>query len=451
MAAVMGIGTMTAAETEWIKIGSGTFSDFVVSTMYGYNTGTIDADYQQSASDPNTYRIYRPYGSFNTRRAEGLRYDPAKAEPLVFHVIDGKYAWFEGFNTGLYVDTADDIGPIVGEVTVTSSAEEFIKTYGLATVLDQMPTSLCKFDNGTLTLTHMCQVPTVSGYMDYPTVGIEVDGEGMYNGNRNDRFRMQMPEVKDIAPEFRWHTMEGKALFTDGFTSLLANKDVPQSPVFSVEMQQNEANPDLYRLVNPYADWNVPYTSYEFEYDHEGNYYMLIYTFPEYGVACTNTFYTGLNTKIKGTNEAFEMFGVQSQAYYFYDSYARKYGWYLEEVADDFGYMFGTFEDGVFSCPATYEDDYEGQKVNFPTFTGWRGSYEEASENDWIYSTNRQGAFKVVFPNGESEGTTAVEAIGTDDGAEPEYYDLQGRRLSNPAPGTIVIEKRGDKALKIRV
>ena len=437
-----------ADDGEWIKLGTGMFTDFVVSAMYGYKTAPIEADFQQSVSDPNTYRIYRPYANFTDRRAEGLTYNPANATPLVFHLIDGQYAWFESFDTGLFVNTADMYGPIVGEVTVTPSMETFINQYGLPTVIDQIPTSLCVFKEGTLTLTTDCQVPTVSGYLSYPTVCIKVDGEEMYDGNKNNAFKMQLPDAIDLSDEFKWTTMEGMALFTDGFSSLFAYQEEPQSPVFDVEIQQNVADPTLYRLVNPYADWNLNYSSYEFEYDTNDNYYMKIYTFPEYNNACTNIFYTGLMTKIKGEDEPFEVFGVQSQAYYFYESYAKKYGWYLSETADEFRYMFGNFEDGVFSCPATYEDDYYGQIVEFPTFTGWRGSYDEAMENDWIYAVNRQGTFKVVFPEAREEDDITAISIDNETSAA-EYFDMMGRRVLNPAPGSIVIERRGNKSVKI--
>lgn len=439
-----------ADDGEWIKLGTGMYTDFIVSAMYGYKADPIEADFQQSKSDPTTFRIYRPYANWTDKRPEGLTYNPANATPLVFHLIDGGYAWFEAFDTGFYVDTADQWGPIVGEVTVTPSMQTFIKSYGLQTVIDQIPTSLCKFNDGTLTLTYSCMVPTNSGYQPYPNICIEVDGEEMWDGNKNDALCMMLPDARDLASEFKWKPLDGNALFVDGFSSLFAYQDEPKSPEFDVEIQQNEADPNLYRLVNPYADWDLDYSAYEFDYDTNDNYYMKIYTFPEYGNACTNTFYTGLMTRIKGEDEPFEMFGVQSQAYYFHESYAKKYGWYLSETAHDFGYMFGKFEDGVFSCPATYEDEYYGQIVEFPTFTGWRGSYDEAIENDWTYAVNRQGTFKVVFPSAREENTSAVGNIITDaDAVQTEYYDLTGRRVLNPAPGSIVIERRGNQAVKI--
>lgn len=44
---------------------------------------------------------------------------------------------------------------------------------------------------------------------------------------------------------------------------------------------------------------------------------------------------------------------------------------------------------------------------------------------------------------------TYVENIGAADEA-PEYYDLQGRRVTNPSRG-IYIMKRGNKVVKTRV
>lgn len=46
------------------------------------------------------------------------------------------------------------------------------------------------------------------------------------------------------------------------------------------------------------------------------------------------------------------------------------------------------------------------------------------------------------------ENALAVDAIGADTDSPAVYYDLQGRRVANPAQGQLVIERKGGKAVK---
>lgn len=441
------LGSLSAGAAEnngWVKIGSGLFTDIVISSIYNTNGAKISVDFEQSESDPNTYRIKAPYANWSDRRAEKISYRPAEATPLVFHVVNDKYAWFEQFNTGLYVEEADDYGPIVGMITVVPTVEALIKTYGVQTVYANYPSAFCVFDAGTLTLTELREED------NSPNVRLDVAGEPIWKGNKNSRFKMQLPTAEDLDPEMKWNTLEKKAKFTDDFTTLFAYQDEPQTPTLEVEIQQNQADPDHYRLVNPYAEWNIAYSAYDIEYDTDNNYYIHIYTFPELELACTDTFLTGLNVRQKGSDDPFEMFGVQNTAYYFYFSYASSFGWWLIDVAQDFGYMLGTFEDGIFTCPATYQEEYSGQMMDFPTFTGWTGDYDEAEELGYTYQVNKHGAFRVEIPQGkaDSSGTTMLPQNETE---TLQYYDLQGRRIMNPAKGSIVIERRGSQVRKIIV
>lgn len=430
----------------WEKLGTGVYNDFVISSIYNKTSTALSVEYERNTTDPNMYRIQKPYANWSDYRVEGLVYDPTKATPMVIHVVDDKYAWIESFNTGLIIDTADDYGPIVGEITVVPQMEEMIKNNGFEAVLKDSPTALCAYNQGTMTLGE----DYILDGRSYPNIRIDVAGEPIWKGNKRGVFRLQLPFAPDLEPTMKWNTLDGYAIFTDGLTSLFAFQDEPVYPELKVKIQQNEVNPNIYRLVNPYAEWNVNYSAYDFQYDNSDNYYITIYTFPEYNVACTNTFYTGLNVRIKGEKD-FEMFGVQNQAFYFYESYAKKFGWYIEEVADEFGYMFGTFEDGVITYPGYYEDEYSGQIMEFPMFTGWTGSYVEAEKNDYIYAVNKAGKFKIVFPGQEDpeEGgdNSVIESV-VDDDCPAEYYNLQGQKIKNPSPGAVVIERRGDRSTK---
>lgn len=438
------INTRTSEDT-WTKIGTGSLKDFVISSIYGAFPVTISAEFEQNDVNPDIYRINRPFNNWSDTRASNVKYNPNYATPMVIHVVDGKYAWFEEFNTGLYIEEADEYGPIIGFISVVHTVANLIKNYGVETVYANYPSAFCTFDEGTFKLSEWRDED------NSPNVRIDVAGEPIWRGNKESSFSVNLPSARNLDPRFKWNDLKGKAKFTDGFTSLFAYKDTPQFPVFEVDVQQNEADPSVYRLVNPYSQWNLnTYSSYDFEYDSDNNYYITLYTFPEYGLACTDTFATGLNIRIKNSGDEFEMFNVQNQAYYFYDSYANAYyGWYLSEVAEEFGYMFGKFEDGAITYPATYEDEYNGQILEYPTFTGWTGTYYEAAENGYIYAVNKQGAFKVQLPEDENEDSNAIGELNPYDSRTIEYYDLLGRKINTPSKGCVVIERSGNRTNKI--
>lgn len=56
----------------------------------------------------------------------------------------------------------------------------------------------------------------------------------------------------------------------------------------------------------------------------------------------------------------------------------------------------------------------------------------------------------VFFYNPEAR-QNAITEVGSDTDADApaEYFDLQGRRVANPEPGRIYIERRGIKASKV--
>lgn len=437
----------SAVAAEWVKLGTGLYTDVVISSIFKTKSATLSVEFEQSVDDPNTYRIQYPYANWHDKRADdSMWYNSEKATPMVFHIVNDKYAWFEEFNTGLYIDTADEYGPIVGEVSVCLAAQDLIKDYGVATVLSSAPLAFCRFNDGTFTLTTNY---ALSGY-EYPNVRIDVAGEPIWRGNYNGAFCTQLPDAPDLDPSVKWTTLEGKGKFTDAFSALFAYQDEPRYPTFDVEIQQNVAEQTVFRVVNPYADWQNPYSAYDIACDNSTNHYLIIRTFPDYDLACIDFFDTGL--KVEGLGP----FGVQSQGYFFYYDYASTFGWYLEEVVEEFPYMFGEFKDGVFSCPAYYQEEYSGQMMDFPMFTGWVGCYKECLENDELYVVNKQGNFKVVFPGAvdDDDDTNSIVPVPdtTDYESPAEYFTIQGLRVPRPtAPGIYIEARPGLPARKIIV
>lgn len=453
------VGADATKETQWRRLGTGLFTEVMVSSIYypQVKPVSIPAEVEQSLTDPNTYRIKAPYENWRDFRSEGIfTYDPEKATPMIIHIVDNKYAWFEEFDTGLYIDTEDAEGKIYGEIKLSHQAQHLIEGVGFDAVLSNLPGCLATYDKGTITLGAGC---TLGGDY-YFNASMEMTEPDWWPANRDGSFRIQLPFAENLDPQMQWTTLEGKALFSDDFTTLLTGPDL--DPVYNeweVEIQQNVANPDLYRLVNPYEGWEDPYKYYNVTYDNSTNHYINLYTFPKYGKAATDRFFTGFSV------EGFGRFGMESTAYNFYFTEAQAFNYTFEDVAEEFPELFAEFKDGVITCPATFAADYYGSELDYPMYMAWMSSNPEG-----IYRLNEGGRFKVVFPEAREDNQDPGEDPGKDPEEDPgegpgddsgigmtqieeysnvEYYTPQGVRLEHPKKGQLVIERRGDKTAKV--
>lgn len=105
------------------------------------------------------------------------------------------------------------------------------------------------------------------------------------------------------------------------------------------------------------------------------------------------------------------------------------------------------------SAGANYEKDYTFPgttgKTSFtaqttPAFKFWSG----ASSQYPITGIKDVDGIVTFDVAGGGDAPTSVESV-VDDGAEPEYYNLQGVRIANPQRGSIVIERRGNSVRKV--
>lgn len=69
--------------------------------------------------------------------------------------------------------------------------------------------------------------------------------------------------------------------------------------------------------------------------------------------------------------------------------------------------------------------------------------YYTVAATDGEYKTPHSAPMYVELT---TSGISAIE--GDDSPARPLYFDMLGRRILNPAPGTICIERRGIRTIK---
>ena len=227
----------------------------------------------------------------------------------------------------------------------------------------------------------------------------------------------------------------GNATFTDGWLS--PGWEINQFQTeYEVPLQQNNANPNLYRLVNPYLVgpmrvYNLSKTGGYLTFDISNPDFVLIQKC-DVGFADPENGYTRFLL--------YNMFGYYVERYPDYTP--------AQIISLQGDYMpHTTYENGVVRLNyRTYQSNGSPRReydANFGTQFhpgGSYGWYTEAGEP--INMTA-----KIVFP-----GADGVEAIGSDDANAPlEYFTLQGVRIDNPEAGQLVIKRQGGKAQKVIV
>ncbi len=192
------------------------------------------------------------------------------------------------------------------------------------------------------------------------------------------------------------------------------------SPVeYDVEIQESNATPGLYRLVNMYGP-SHPYSPI-FEYMNDFD----VYTY----IDCTNPQYCYIYNMptgfiVKGDKSGEFKLGCEPSVYF-------EEGFPFDFVAEDIPGAFGKLENGVITF--TPEQMYLSVPV-----------YQEALGYDWFPATMfTSNNFTVQLPSGS--GIKALPFSGED----ATYYDMNGNRVENPVKGGMYILRNAEKTVKI--
>lgn len=205
-------------------------------------------------------------------------------------------------------------------------------------------------------------------------------------------------------------TSLGKGKFTsDMFESLF---DL-SAPTYEVEVERNNANPALIRIVNPY-NIDYPYTE-ELEAITVDGFDLFV------------VFDTTDPAKVffKPTNLGIDFGGGWWTS--------MTYGYFVEaingKVASD--NSFGKLENGVITFPP------KSVLTTCPNISALGGQ-----DGSWYYG-NGSGSMSLTIPV-----STAVESVATAHNSECEYFNMQGIKIAAPEKGTMVIERSGNSVIK---
>lgn len=190
-----------------------------------------------------------------------------------------------------------------------------------------------------------------------------------------------------------------------------------EQPVeYKVELQQNNENPALYRLVNAHGA-AYPANTSEADYDSEFNHYLTFDVSDPEDVKLIPAHVEKVLAApvlVMSTADMLREAGKQSSTV---NSYR------------------GKFADGAITFPD------EGLTLGCSNWT----MFQDDLPAEGFVNTNLSGKFRIAIPD-----TGGIGDITADD-VPAEYFSLQGIRLDCPARGTVVIERRGTAARKILV
>lgn len=395
--------------------------------------------------------------------------DPSPLSTLSAEDVCGSYDWtFSSLikgngNTGELLISLKD--PDQGEVSISGFYMDMtVKAYvdsesGTLTIPNRQ--DLGKDTQGYLNYFYLKQVNTkgqlMAGVLDQEaTVGkIEQDGSisfpendiwaiGDYNNEQSGFWILSKNNVlsKKKAsdpnnPNDGWTSL-GYATLQDGWVLPgLGIDQRDQKNWYEVELQQNDKDKNIYRLVDPYKG-NCPIKDQNSATNT--GYIQFNVTYPDF-VTFDNVD-AGFTCSSLGISK---MFCSNMVTYW-----CKKFELTVEEFINEYSYSptfktESTFKDGVVTLPA--EAAFTVGYYNDTSF-GYPGDPNGGGQ--WLDPNNSKKFInmetKIFFPK-----STGVSDVSIDNTADThiEYFNLQGVRVSDPTKGQLLIRRQGEKTDKI--
>ncbi|MCM1224140.1 MAG: hypothetical protein NC548_57780 [Lachnospiraceae bacterium] len=202
-------------------------------------------------------------------------------------------------------------------------------------------------------------------------------------------------------------------------------------PAYKCDFMVNKNNPNLYLLVNPYA--NDYFSQYGFNSSSEAKgYYLIDATDPEC-VLLEPLVESGLPYAV-GKDDAGNYI-YESLCVFNLEAMMIRDGYTVEDIMDDFGANddpVSSMDDNVITlCNVRF---------NFPSNP--LGTYNWQDEDETTI---------MMLEGIITLDPTGVESVEFDENAPVKYFNLQGVEVANPAKGQLVIKTQGSKAQKMIV
>ncbi|MDE6393191.1 MAG: hypothetical protein K2L59_08000 [Muribaculaceae bacterium] len=384
----------TVPQTEWVSLGTGKYTDDILASLFSdIDVETMEVEIMQDADDPTHFCIPNPYAAHSatlTNNGNGM---------LEFYVIDETYAYFTKMNTGIVFGST--------ELNAKMNVSSMISTYGHSMVYSVYPDAFLQYDNGIIT----ASTYFVDGEDEYPVLLIPYGGNN-YIANKSGMLCIEFPSAAEEDP-YNWEPL-GTGRFTDDFLASF----IPDAEIstFDVEVERDTDNPDHYRLVDPYANWQ--HDTYSASAPGVAEFYIVNDAY-----AYFPKFVTGVRYEGKILEVSHNVMGPLNN------------GMTIDDVIAIFPESLAKYEDGVLTATATFDNG------------GTPFSVFQIPYNNALERVNLSEAFRLEMP---TDTPNSVSEIETESEFPAVYYNLQGARVDNPAAG-IYIRVCGDRADKVIV
>lgn len=284
----------------------------------------------------------------------------------------------------------------------------------------------------------------------FPTMDIWAIGDynqeslGWWWLSYTNAMELQVPDDPNVDPNEGWTSL-GNATLQDGWVLPAFGIDqMAEENWYEVELQQNDADKSLYRLVDPYRG-NCPVVSYNTSTAKHG-YIVFDISDPEHVVFMESE--AGFANSQMGVSK-FYPFNSLGWAVGYLDVDANTI---VDAIGDELDYT--TYKDGIVTLSSTYGPlkDSEGNVVG----EGWTNDAcfglqgEIYAGYTWTQQSKPANMeTRIAFPGHALSGVNNV-AVESDN-APVEYFTIQGLRVAEPQSGSLVICRQGDKISKVIV
>lgn len=218
----------------------------------------------------------------------------------------------------------------------------------------------------------------------------------------------------------------GKGKMTEGLLSCLALSPFT-SETFEVDVEENKYLKGYYRLKNPYDSWNQ---SSFYTVAHTHNHYLYVNAYDPDEVFIE---YSPIGLDVS----AFGELAVSSDYFALVETYGRdvpkQYDIHSGGTMKDNVITFNNRNDIRVLCYDLGKWFYTNRLEN-PDYSKDAADAAEAAGEQYDVEPYIAGPFCLDLT--DCLGITGIESDATD--AEPVYYNLQGRRVVNPAPGVAI-------------
>lgn len=230
-------------------------------------------------------------------------------------------------------------------------------------------------------------------------------------------------------------TSLGNATFMDGWVLPLFGIDqTDPANQYEVELQQNNDNKNIYRLVDPYHG-NSPVAADNGS--SKAGYIVFDVTDPDHVVF--KTVESGFALAQVGLSK---MYCMDFLSAYMGENNSDNVQTIVDALAqNEIDIPFTTFKNGVVNLPSTFKNATDGYEnaACFGIQGDFYGMYVWQSQSGAVANMTA----KIIFPE---TGIDNVVAGETD--APVKYFNLQGIEVVKPAAGQVVIRKQGNNATK---